>query len=280
MTQQATAAPITGWRRWGAYLALTLVFAIVCGLLSWWQWSRRDEAVAEIALIERNYDAAPRPVHEVFDGLDAWNDGDEWTPVQLTGVYLDDAEMLVRNRVHGGNPGFEQLAPLLLNDGTVFIVDRGWLPLGEGPNATPDSTPRPPDGEVNVVVRIRPSEPELPGRTAPEGQLPSIYVPEVVAQSGHPGYTATYGLMVSEDPAADERPARAVRPAEDEGPHLSYALQWITFGVMAFIGLVWAWRREIRIAALPVAEQAAARKPKRDHEDADAEDAILDAHER
>ena len=37
---------MTWLRRWGGYLALVIVFAIACGLLSWWQWSRRAETVA------------------------------------------------------------------------------------------------------------------------------------------------------------------------------------------------------------------------------------------
>jgi DNA-binding transcriptional regulator of glucitol operon len=45
---------VTWLRRWGGYLALVIVFAIACGFLSWWQWSRRAEAVAEIGRIEAN----------------------------------------------------------------------------------------------------------------------------------------------------------------------------------------------------------------------------------
>ena len=33
-------------------------------------------------------------------------------------------------------------------------------------------------------------------------------------------------------------PAPAVKPTADEGPHLSYALQWIAFGILAFVGAV------------------------------------------
>ena len=276
MNTATSHAPVTGWRRWGAYLALTLVFAIACGLLSWWQWARRSEAVDEVQRIERNYDAQPRPVNEVLGALDGWSDEDEWTPVTLHGEYLVDDQVLVRNRVRGGQPGFEQLVPLRLDDGSVFVVDRGWLPLGDGENATPDAVPQPPAGEVTVVARLRAAEPALPGRTAPEGQLPSIDIVTIVDELGVRGYTGAYGLLASEDPGVGELPLPAVRPQEDEGPHLSYALQWIAFGVLAFIGLFWAWRRERRIAALPADEQAAARAPKRAHEDADAEDAILD----
>jgi cytochrome oxidase assembly protein ShyY1 len=276
VTAPASAASITGWRRWGAYLALTLVFAVACGLLSWWQWARRSDAVDEIQRIERNYDAEPRPVADVLGDFDAWADDDEWTPVVLQGEYLRDEQILVRNRVRGGQPGFEQLVPLRADDGSVFVVDRGWLPLGDGENATPESVPQPPTGEVTVVARLRQAEPGLPGRSAPEGQLPSIDVATMIDDLGEPGFTGAYGLLASEDPAVTDMPFAAVRPQEDEGPHLSYALQWIAFGVLAFIGLFWAWRRELRIAALPADEQAAARAPKRQHEDADVEDAILD----
>ena len=43
----------------------------------------------------------------------------------LTGRYLLDEQVLVRNRPLNGQPGFEVLNPLLLDDGTVFVVDRG-----------------------------------------------------------------------------------------------------------------------------------------------------------
>ena len=271
--------PVTGWRRWGAYLALTVVFALACGLLSWWQWARRAEAVDEIQRVEQNYDAPPRAVDEVLPELDSWRADDEWTPVLLQGEYLVDEQFLVRNRVRGGKPGFVQLVPLRLADGTVFIVDRGWLPVGDAADAAPDHVPTPPEGEVTVVARLRPAEPELLGRTTPEGQVASIDVLGIVTSLDADGYTGTYGVLASEDPPVDDMPYPAVRPEEDEGPHLSYALQWIAFGILAFVGLFWAWRRELRIAALPAEEQAEARAPKRRHEDSDAEDAILDARD-
>jgi cytochrome oxidase assembly protein ShyY1 len=276
MSGQSTHTPVTGWRRWGAYLALTVVFAVTCGLLSWWQWARRAETAAENHRIEQNYDAAPVAIDELLPRLDAWSDDDEWARVELVGEYLVDDALLVRNRVLGGTPGFEQLVPFRQGDGTIVVVDRGWLPLGNGTDALPDAIPAPPEGEVTVVVRLREAEPELPGRTAPAGQIASIDVATIVADLGGDGYTGAYGLVASEDPAAAVMPASAPRPEEDEGMHLSYALQWIAFGVLAFVGLFWAWRRERRIAALPLEEQAAARAPKRSHEDADVEDAILD----
>jgi cytochrome oxidase assembly protein ShyY1 len=67
----------------------------------------------------------------------------------------------------------------------------------------------------------------------------------------------------------------------DEGAHLSYALQWIMFGILAFIGLGWAVRNEIRIKNQDTEEgkkAASARAKKRINQptEEDIEDAILD----
>ena len=266
----------TGVRRWGAYLALVLVFAVACALLSWWQWERRAETLAQGQLVTDNYESTPVAVGTLLPSLSAWRAGEEWRPVELRGHYLRDEQLLARNRPYNANPGFEVLVPFQLADGSVFIVDRGWLPIGQTTD-TPDVIPAAPAGEVTVVARLQQSEPVLPGRTAPRGQVASINVPTIAKLAGTPRtYTGAYGLLASESPAPATTPRAVEEPVTDEGPHLSYAIQWIAFGLLAFVGLIWAYRREKRIAALPVEQQAAAREPKLRSSDADAEDAILD----
>ncbi len=264
----------TGVRRWGAYLALVIVFAIACGLLSWWQWARRAETVAEIQRVDTNYGAAPVALDTLLPSERSWDEAVEWRPVTMSGHYIVDKSMLVRARPRDGQPGFEQLVPLELSNGTVFFVDRGWLPVGT--IDLPDHIPTPPSGDLTIVARLQKGEPTLPGRSAPKGQLATINLPEARAQVGEPAYTGGYGLLATESPAVADLPAAAEKPIADEGPHLSYAVQWIAFGVLAFIGLYWAFRRERRIAALPEEERHAARNPKRRSEDIDEEDAILD----
>jgi cytochrome oxidase assembly protein ShyY1 len=267
----------TGVRRWGAYLVLVVVFAVACGLLSWWQWERRAETLAEGTLVTRNYESAPVALDTLLPGLSTWKAGEEWRPVELRGHYLTDAQLLVRNRVFNDNPGFEVLVPFQLDDGRVFVVDRGWLPIGSKQD-TPDHVPAAPTGDVTVVARLQQSEPVLPGRSAPRGQIPEINTATVAKMSGTTGstYTGAYGLLAHETPAPAERPAAVQEPVIDEGPHLSYAIQWIAFAILAFFGLVWAYRREKRINALPAEQRAAARAPKARSSDTDAEDEILD----
>lgn len=276
---------MNGWRfafnrRWFAYLAVAVAFALACVLLSRWQFDRRDEAVAEVERIEANYDASPVPLGQGLPSLDEFDEANKWLPIEVTGEYLVDEQLLVRNRPHDGNPGFEVLTPLLLADGTVFVVDRGWVPPGD--NNAPDAVPAPPTGQVTVVARLKSGEPALAGRTAPDGQIPTIELEQVASLLDLPTYTGAYGLLASERPAPASAPLPADRPALDEGPHLSYAVQWIVFALLGFGGLAWALRQEYRlINADDPAERdrAAIRRAKSagKRSDSDVEDELLDS---
>lgn len=262
-------------RRWAGYVIFVVVFAIGCGLLSWWQWSRNAEAQAEIDRVAANWDATPSAVADVLPRLSSWTLDDEWRPVELRGRYLRSEQTLVRNRVANGRPGFEVLVPLRLTDGRVFIVDRGWIALGDRQDV-PRSIPSAPSGEVTVVARLRQGEPELPGRTAPRGQIPTVHLPTLADEVGAPTYTGAYGLLASESPAPATRPQAMARPDPDLGPHISYALQWIAFGILAFVGLGWAIRHDRRMARVEAGEILPER-PTRGRSDTAEEDALVDA---
>ncbi|MDF1479891.1 SURF1 family protein [Leifsonia sp. H3M29-4] len=275
-----------GWgfafsRRWLGYLGLVVVFAIACVFLSMWQLARSEEAREAVERVETNWSAAPVDVASVLPALDAFDPDDTWQPVALQGRYLADQQLLVRGRPFEGHAGFEVLVPFELTDGTVFVVDRGWVPVGNSQDL-PDAVPAPPAGETSIVVRLKAGEPTIPGRSAPEGQLATINLPTVADLVAEPTYTGAYGLLASEDPAPPSRPAAYPRPVADGGPHLSYAFQWVAFGVLAFIGLGWAVRHEYRVRNEDDPEErrraqsrrakAAAKGPT----DAEIEDAILD----
>ncbi|MFJ4175708.1 SURF1 family protein [Microbacterium sp. NPDC089696] len=263
--------------RWTVYVLIAIGFAVACAFLSHWQFDRNESRAEQIALVEKNYDAAPVPLADLI-GVDGELDpGDVWHPVLLEGEYLADEQLLVRNRPHGGTSAFEVLVPFRDVDGRVFIVDRGWVPPGDGDS--PDAVPAPPSGEVEVVVRLRPSE-QLPasGRGAPEGQVPTIHVPSIADRVGGDVVTSAYGQIVSEDPAGEGALGGFDSPTDDPGPHLSYAIQWILFAAMGFIFIGYIIRTEIvkhreEVEGRPVPEK----KPRRRDADADVEDELLDA---
>ncbi|MBD8024244.1 SURF1 family cytochrome oxidase biogenesis protein [Microbacterium gallinarum] len=273
--------------RWAIYISLAVVFAIACAFLSNWQFTRNEERSAQLALVEANYDATPVPLDELIPAGGALDPGDQWHPVRLVGEYVADDELLVRNRPHGGTSAFEVLVPFRLVDGRVLLIDRGWVPPGDD-QPEPDAVPAAPEGEVTVIARLKPGEP-LPssGRSAPEGQVPTIHLPLVAdavsADVGRALELSAYGVMVSEDPAAADRPQALASPSEDPGPHLSYAIQWILFAVMGFVFIGYVIRTERRHRREDAEDEsesdAAPPRPasRRRDRDAEDEDALLDA---
>ena len=267
--------------RWRKPLALAIVFAIGCALLSWWQFARRAETAHANALVVANYNAEPRPLDDELHGLGSYSPDQEWMQVQVTGEYLVQDQLLVRDRQLGGTPGFEVLTPLRLPDGDVFVVDRGFLSVGTKQDR-PDTVPAPPSGAVTVVARLQPNEHAIPGRTAPAGEIPSIDLGAVAKDVRAPTYTGAYGLMVSETPPAARNPVPLEPPSfgDDEGTHLSYAIQWIVFALIAFFGLGWSVRRSLRDDGDPdileADERAAARRSTRAPTDEAVEDSLLD----
>ena len=282
--------------RWAIYIALAVVFAVACAFLSNWQFTRNQERSGQLALVAENYDAPPVPFEDLIPAGGELDPQDEWRPVVLTGTYLADDELLARNRPHGGTSAFEVLVPFRLDDGRVLLVDRGWVAPGKA-QPEPDAVPAPPSGEATVIVRLRPGE-ALPssGRSAPEGQVPTINLglvaDAVPADTGDALEQSAYGVMVSEDPAPATAPTALEPPSDDPGPHLSYAIQWILFAVMGFIFIGYVIRTERRhrredaedaeaadlaaegTDAAPVVPPAPRRSRDRDAED---EDALLDA---
>lgn len=282
------ATPRPSWRfvfsrRWFGYLALAVVFAVACVLLSRWQVARLDEAATTNRLVTSNWTADPVPLDSLLADGDAWDDALEYRPVEVTGVYETDGQTLVRNRPYNGNPGFEILTPLRLSDGSVFVVDRGWVPVGSEQDS-PDAIPAPPEGEVTVTARLKPGEGRIDGRSAPAGQIATIQLDDLSAQLDEPLRTSAYGLLVAEDPApVDAPPLASLKPVADEGLHISYAIQWVLFAIMGFGGLGWAVRHEYRLRnaddpeVIAAEERREERRRRRGRTDSEIEDELLDA---
>lgn len=231
---------------WLGWLVACAAFAVGTFFLGQWQMDRRELALEEIDRVIQNYDQDPVPYSEVRDLFHAPEQDDEWTVVQLQGEYLEEDSLLARNRGHGGQVGYEQLVPLRdSTTGDVLIVSRGWLPTDSEGAGRPAYNPAPPGGQVDVTARLKPAEAET-GRGAPEGQLASIEPEQYQDAVDYPLVAGAYALMAEESPEPAERPHQLARPALDEGPHLSYSMQWIAFGLMGFVGWGYAARLHAR----------------------------------
>ncbi|MBP1325227.1 cytochrome oxidase assembly protein ShyY1 [Leucobacter exalbidus] len=287
----STPSEMPGWsflrsRRWLGYFTMMLIFSIACVWLGNWQFERRGEARAEIDRIDANYGAPAIPLAEEIPDPASFDESlQKWRTATVTGTYVGDP-VLARNRPGPDGVGSDMIQALQTTDGRVFYVDRGWVPVdgnaAESAGFDMAQLPQAPQGTVTVEVRLRAAEPEISGRTSSALTVPSIDVPAVAQITGIEAetYTGAYGMLVSESPAG-EHGALPAKPERDEGPHLSYALQWYVFILIAGIGVLYAAKREYRTfnegsdAVAELERRDAVRKRRRGPSDADIEDELL-----
>ena len=262
------------WIRWTSWFAVASVFAVACIALASWQIDRRTEAVSKIERVSENYDLEPLDISDVSPLALSEVVAKEWRKTELSGRYLSEIPLLVRNRAIAGQPGFVQLVPFKLDDGQVVIIERGWIPADS--NLNPSQELLPGNLDKDLVARVRLGE-AIPNRDSPEGQLTSINLSEIESMIGIELETDFYLRLVSESPPESSYPQPLSRPVLDEGNHLSYAVQWIIFAVMGFFALFWAIRQEREYRKMELDPNYVPRSAKRKSSvDSLVEDEILD----
>ena len=143
------------------------------------------------------------------------------------------------------------LTPLVLDDRTVLVVNRGWVPVTGEQVLSPDAAP--PDGRVEVTGILEESQSRGSfGPTDPSGgvldTLSRVDLDRLQEQVDGDLYPVWLQLE-TQDPEQGDMPT-PVQPTElDDGPHLGYAFQWFTFTTIALIGYPLILRRRARQGA-------------------------------
>lgn len=225
-----------------------LIFAGVCfTLLAPWQFNRHEERSTTNAAITHAANANPADLNSLLPAGKRPGAGTEWRTVRITGEYLTDAEVVARLRTVLGQPAFEVLTPFRLTDGSVVVVDRGFVrPVQGTKSVTVPDFAAAPTGTVTLTARIRSDERDPRDRRAEsEGGRPQVYAvgSGVVAQAT--GLDIRPGYLQLEDGSPGVLGALPL-PDLDAGPYLSYALQWIAFGAMAILAWLYFTWREIK----------------------------------
>lgn len=238
---------------------VVLAVAVALASLGQWQFQRLDERRDQNERLEQRAEAPPVDVADLATDGPVDDETLEYRRVTATGTYLADEELLLEGRELRGQSGRDSFVPLELDDGTLVLVRRGWVPRELGPPPLADAVP--PTGEVTVEGYLERSVPQ-PGfgpRNPEDGQLAILQVPDVdriARQLPGPTFPMIVRLTAQDPPpAASEAVAArglealpAVYPEQpfDEGSHLSYALQWYSFALMALIAYGAYWFKRLR----------------------------------
>ena len=233
---------------WLALVALVVGFAVACyTLLAPWQFGREAQREAQEQAIATARATAPVPLAELVPAGSGVPPEAEWRRVVVTGTYLPEAEAVVRLRVLDGEPAVEVLTPMRLPDGRVVAVDRGYVKVPAG-QATP-APPPPPPGPVTVVAHLRTDRTDPAGRPPVLGAgPPQLYATDSRALAGTAGLPVAPGVLqlVADQPGV-LAPVEVVPAVGGAAPftNFSYALQWLTFGLIALVALGYLIRLEV-----------------------------------
>ncbi|MFC5287382.1 SURF1 family protein [Actinokineospora guangxiensis] len=218
---------------------VVITFATACfTLLAPWQFERHAERQETNAALEASFEAAPVPLAGALAAAPTRTT--EWRLVTATGEFLPEHEAVARLRTVQGAAAFEVLTPFRLADGSTVLVDRGFVRPDEGVTI-PGFAPAP-AGQVTITGRVRIGERTAADRQPfTEGGHRQVYA--IDPQAVLPGSLAGYVRLEAGSPGVL---GALPLPQLEAGPSFSYALQWIAFGAMTLIGLVYFTWREIK----------------------------------
>ena len=215
-------------------IVLSVLFVGLTTSLGFWQLRRRIQRLAQNAEVVSRLADPPVPVRQLTHDSAALH----YRRVYLNGRYDYSRQLKIVYRSRDGSPGINIVTPLrIAGTDTAVLVNRGWVYAPDG--RTVDlSRWREADsladtGYARPLFRAFSGPPGLPGRPdsyrwldlgALRSRLPYPVYPFVIVLEGNPD---SHGKI----------PPRIPPPPLDEGPHLSYAIQWFSFAIIAVVGM-------------------------------------------
>ena len=171
----------------------------------------------------------------------------EYRHVRVTGVFLNDRETQVAASTELG-PGYWVLTPLRIRDGTLVLVNRGFVPTDRRDPATRKAGEI--AGETTVTGLLRITE---PGGTLLRSNDPSAdrwYSRDVAAIAAARGLTdvAPYFIDADADRYAQrpDFPVGGLTVITFHNNHLVYAITWYGLALMLAGGTAYVIRQEWR----------------------------------
>jgi surfeit locus 1 family protein len=226
---------------------VVVALAILFINLGFWQLNRLEERRLENAVGESRFAEEPQDLTALLEGAGGDTGSLEFRRATVTGEYQPADEVLIRSQVYQAVSGFHVITPLVGEDGTAVLVNRGWVPLDA--DEVPVTAAAPPEGEVTVTGWIRPAQTRgALGPTDPEeGRLVTMNRVDIERIQQQVPYPLEPVYLSALEGTEGELPVPASGPTfEDEGPHLGYAIQWFSFALIGVVGYFFLLRRAAR----------------------------------
>lgn len=224
--------------RWIVLQAAVIIFVLSCYfLLAPWQFARNQQHVQQMDAVAAATAQDPVPLADLLSTTAQPSEDLRWRQVTATGHFDADHEAYIRLRQDAaGQPAYEVVVPFITDSGTV-LVDRGYFPFQAIAERSAEP-PAPPSGTVTIIGRVQPDQTDpknRPPSTTPDGRTAYLAVSsQILGTSGTPVYRGFVELTTDSPGVIDPIP---LPQGDDSRPFFSYAIQWLSFGAIAVIGL-------------------------------------------
>ena len=230
-------------------LAALVLCALVFGALGSWQVQRMGWKQDLIARVQARIQAPPAapPEPATWPAIAAAPSDFEYRRLHLQGEFLHQHEALVQASTVLG-AGFWVLTPLRLADGTLVIVNRGFVPPERRDPAKREATA--PTGTVSLNGLLRISEPHggfLRENDPAANRWHSRDVAAIAAARGLPAdRVAPYFVDAEAAPTTGQWPIGGLTVVRFPDSHLVYAITWFVLALMAVAAGVFVLRNARR----------------------------------
>lgn len=212
-------------------ILLLILTALLIGLGTW-QVERLHWKLDLIARVDARVHAPPQPAPPRAEWSKIDTSGYEYSHVTAAGVLMNDKESLVYASTDLG-PGYWVLTPLQQGDGTIVLVNRGFVPLDHRDPAT--RTPGQVTTPVTVTGLLRISEPKGTFLRSNDPADDRWYSRDVAAMAAKHGLSdvAPYFIDADAAPNPGGLPVGGLTQVVFPNSHFSYAITWYCLATMA-----------------------------------------------
>lgn len=214
---------------WLTVLSLTAFVLLMA--LGVWQVERRAWKLALIDRVEQRVHATAQPIPSATSWPAVTAANDEYRHVSVSGRFLHDRETLIQAVTEDG-PGYWVLTPLQRGDGTLVLINRGFVPTERRDASTrQDGNP---DGQVEITGLLRVTEPKggfLRNNVPQHNRWYSRDVAAIAAAHGLHDI-APFFIDAEAGSRTGNGPIGGLTVVSFPNNHLIYALTWFALAFM------------------------------------------------
>lgn len=215
------------------FLLLTITLLSLFITLGCWQLQRAEQK----RLLQQAYETRRHAAVITLDDIKNSAQDQRYFPIKIQGHFDNAHTVLLDNRIHQHQVGYEVLTPLITQQGKAVFVNRGWIPAYKNRHQIPKIPPA--LGQQSLMGFVYPPQrsfrlnQKLDDANHWPLRIQQIDLDQLAQLTGHTLYPVVV-LLAAHQPHGF---IRSWQPSTQMTPqmHQGYALQWFTLALATLI---------------------------------------------